>query len=269
MLSAVLDGTDSIDATTIRESERQLYQGRITCPDQSCKVPLLWRKRSRDGKSPTFYGNHADECDYKIETDEQIAAREIEEVNAIVNTSEELKIRLDAPGERRHNTRVIEGDTSARSRRHISHGRDEVKRTGSTGLRPLLRKLIADPGFRNSPMRLTLSDGTRTTIVAGCSHVESYQARDSTRIVWGKVKTTNVMTGWINAGYRDEKLPAVLVRKEVLPTVLAVASVPSLGDLGGWYFLVEERFGVTTVGTPYVSLQDAARIAFVPDPETT
>lgn len=104
MLSAVLDGAESIDATTIREYERHLYQGRITCSDPSCKLPLRWRKRSRDGKSPKLYGNHADKCDYKIDIDEQIATREIEEVNAILNTSEELKIRLNPLGERRNNT---------------------------------------------------------------------------------------------------------------------------------------------------------------------
>lgn len=94
---ARLDGTADIGAWEIHESNCHLYQGRITCPDAVCQVGHRWRKRSTDGKTPTFYGNHLDGCDYKTESDEQIAERELEEVHAVINTCEEMQIRLEPP----------------------------------------------------------------------------------------------------------------------------------------------------------------------------
>ncbi|PPF34951.1 hypothetical protein C5E05_13975 [Pseudoclavibacter sp. AY1H1] len=135
---------------------------------------------------------------------------------------------------------------------------------GSTGLRPLLRKLISSPEFCVDRRPLTLSDGTRTTIAEGCQYVEVYHPTDATSIVWGKIKTTKA--DWINSGFRDEKLSAVRMRKDAIPNILKAADVQSVGDLVGWYFLVEGQFGETSAGGPYASLRDANRIAFLLTP---
>lgn len=261
---ARLDGTADIDAWEIHESDRHLYRGRITCPDAVCRVGLHWRKRSKDGKAPTFYGNHLDGCEYKTESDEQIAERELEEVNAVINTCEEMQIRLEPPNGGRTNTKDTPGAIGGTGVTHQHRGNDRTTRAGSTGLRPLLRKLISSPEFRIDQMPLTLSDDTRTTIAEGCQHVDGYQPTDATCIVWGKIKTTK--NDWINSGYRDEKLPAVRMWKVAVPNILEAAGVQSVGDLVGWYFLIEGQFGETSAGGPYVSLREANRIAFLPDP---
>lgn len=260
---ARLDGSADIDAWEIHESDRHLYRGRITCPDAVCRVGLHWRKRSKDGKVPTFYGNHLDGCGYKTESDEQIAERELEEVDAVINTCEEMQIRLEPPNGGRTKTKDTPGAIGGTGITHQHRGNDRNVRAGSTGLRPLLRKLISSPEFRVDRMPLTLSDGTRTTIAEGCQHVDGYQPTDATCIVWGKIKTTKA--DWINSGYRDEKLPAVRMWKDVISNILEAAGVQSVGDLVGWYVLVEGQFGETSAGGPYVSLRDANRIAFLPD----
>ncbi|RXW31460.1 hypothetical protein C1706_11290 [Propioniciclava flava] len=82
--------------------------------------------------------------------------------------------------------------------------------------------------------------------------------------MWGKIKTTKA--DWINAGFRHEKLPSVRVWKDAAPDALESAGVQDIDDLIGWYFLVEGKFGETSAGSPYVSLQDAKRIVFLSDP---
>lgn len=261
---AKLDGVADIDAWVIREPDRQTYRGRVSCPDPACGVGLNWRKRSKDGKAPTFYGNHLDGCKFKTESEEQVAERELEEVDAVINTCEEMKIRLDTPSRQRPKTKDEPGSGGSPGKTHQHNGNDRSTRAGSTGLRPLLRKLINSPTFREDRMPLVLSDGTRTTVADGCHHVNDFELSGETCIVWGKIKTTKA--DWINAGFRHEKLPSVRVWKDAAPDALESAGVQDIDDLIGWYFLVEGKFGETSAGSPYVSLQDAKRIAFLSDP---
>lgn len=260
MRFARLDIGGEVDAWALQESQRQTYRGRISCPDPDCRAPLYWRKRSRDGKAPTFHGNHSNGCDYKTESAEWKAERELEEVEAVINSCEEMKIRLDAPNKNNLKTEQTSGSAGIPGKVHF-HGRNDRRaKVGSTGLRPLLRKLITTPTFREDRMPLVLSDGTRTTVVHGCQHVDDFEIYSATCIAWGKVKTAR--SGWINAGYRHEKLPSVRVGKDAIPDVLGSAGVQELSDLVGWYFLVEGKFGTTSAGSPYVSLRDPKRIAF-------
>lgn len=263
MRFARLDCDGDVDAWMLQESERQIYRGRISCPDLDCGAQLHWRKRSSDGKAPTFYGNHLDGCDYKTESEERIAQRELEEVEAVINSCEEMKIRLHAPSRNGLKTEETPGAAAGTPGKVHLHGRnDRMARTGSTGLRSLLRKLITAPTFRKDRMPLVLSDGTRTTVVDGCQHVDDFEISSATCIAWGKVKTAK--SGWINSGYRNEKLPSVRVWMDAMPDVLESAGVQDISDLVGWYFLVEGKFGTTSAGTPYVSLRDPKRITFLP-----
>lgn len=261
---ARLDGAADIDAWKIRESERQTYRGRISCPDPICGAGLNWRKRSKDGKAPTFYGNHLDGCNYKTESEEQIAERELEEVDAVINTCDQMKIRLDTSSRQQPKTKEGSDRVGSPGKMHQYGVNDRVTRAGSVGLRSLLRKLINSPAFREDRMPLVLSDGTRTTIVQGCQYADDFELSAATCIVWGKIKTTKL--DWINSGYRDEKLPSVRVWEDALPIALESAGVQETGDLVGWYFLVEGKFGETSTGGPYVSLQDAKQIAFLHGP---
>ncbi|WP_448233158.1 hypothetical protein [Microbacterium lacticum] len=261
---ARLDGTADIDAWEILESNRHRYRGRITCPETVCGKNLHWRKRSSDGRAATFYGEHADGCDYKTTSDEQVVERELEEVDAVINTCAEMQIRLDPAGGSRATSQHSPGAPGARGRTHVHRGNDRTVRAGSTGLRPLLRKLISSPEFRADRMPLTLSDGTRTTIADGCVHAAQYVFSPGTRIVWGTIARAS--GNWLNAGDPHEALPAVRVSKEALPKVLEHAGVQELADLQGWHFLVEGTFTLTqgNLPTPYVSLSAPNRIVFLP-----
>lgn len=262
MRFASLDNDGAVDAWALQEAERQTYRGRISCPDSLCGAPLHWRKRSRDGKAPTFYGNHVDGCDYKVEPEERIAQRELEDVEAIINTCEEMRVRLDNPSRNKPRTAETPGSFGDPGKAHVSGRNNRVSRVGSTGLRPLLRKLISTPAFQRDPMPLILSDGTRTTVAAGCQRVDDFELSSSTCIAWGQVKTAN--SEWINSGYRNEKLPAVRLTKEAMPHVLESAGVRETRDLTGWYFLVEGFFRRTSKNTPYVTLRDPKKITFLP-----
>lgn len=185
---ALFDGTQQLDATELCEQDREYYRGRLGCLDQICAAPMHWRKRSKDGKSATFFGNHATGCEYGSKSDEQIELqRSVEEFKAIANMADGLVIRLDPLPQ---NLVVTEEDpditgTPGRTYRH--QGADRQRRAGSVGYGPLLGMLITDPEFRQSRRALTLSDRTRTTIADGCVNVDEFTLRGTTIILWGQI----------------------------------------------------------------------------------
>ncbi|MGP5700706.1 hypothetical protein ACTXPA_17535 [Glutamicibacter arilaitensis] len=260
---ALFDGTQQIDATELREQDREDYRGRLSCLDQECSALMHWRNRSKDGKAATFFGRHAGGCEYGSKSDEQIELqRAVEEFNAIANTADALVIRLDSLPQNRPVTDEVPDATGTPGRTYRHQGADRQRGTGSVGYRPLLGKLVTDPDFRHNRRALTLSDRTRTTIADGCVHVDGFTLRDTTMILWGQVG--NVRGNFLNTGYMGEKKPAVLLHKEAASAVKDSLNLTELSELNGWHFLVEGRFQESSNGGPYVSLDSARRIAFLP-----
>ncbi|TDU18042.1 hypothetical protein EDF61_1237 [Arthrobacter sp. JUb115] len=260
---ALFDGTQQIDATELREQDRGDYRDHLSCLDQECAAPMHWRKRSKDGKAATFFGHHATGCEYGSKIEEQSELqRAVEEFNAIANTADELVIRLDPLPQNRPVTDNTPGATGTPGRAHRHQGADRQRRAGSVGYGPLLGKLITDPDFRRSRRALTLSDRTRTTIADGCVHVDEFTLRSTTMILWGQVH--HAQGYFLDTGYTSEKKPAVRLRKEVLAELLQAKKLSGISDFSGWYFIVEGRFQESSTGGPYVSLDNAQKIAFLP-----
>ncbi|WP_418909032.1 hypothetical protein [Glutamicibacter endophyticus] len=260
---ALFDGTQLLDATELHEQDREYYRGRLSCLDQVCGVQMHWRKRSKDGKSATFFGHHTEGCEYSSKSDEQIELqRAVEEFKAIANTADELVIRVDPLPQNRAVTDEIPDASRTPGRTHQHQGADKQRRAGSVGYGPLLGMLITDPNFRQSRRALTLSDKTRTTIADGCVYVDDFTLRGTTMILWGQIG--NVRGNFLNTGYAGEKKPSVLLYKEAASVVKDSLNLEELHELSGWYFLVEGRFQESSNGGPYVSLDSARKIAFLP-----
>lgn len=260
---ALFDGTQQLDATELHEQDREHYRGRLSCLDQLCAAPMHWRKRSKDGKAATFFGHHATGCAYGSKSDEQIELqRAVEEFTAIANTADALVIRLDPLPQNRPVTEDTPSATGTPGRTHRHQGANRQRHAGSVGYGSLLGKLITDPDFRRSRRALTLSDRTRTTIADGCVHVDDFTIRSTTMILWGQVH--HAQRHFLDTGYVNEKKPAVRLRKEVLAELLRVKKLSGISDFSGWYFIVEGRFQESSTGGPYVSLDNAQKIAFLP-----
>lgn len=259
---ALFDGTQQLDATELREQDREHYRDRLSCLDQECAAPMHWRKRSKDGKAATFAGHHTERCEYGSKSDEQIELqRAVEEFNAIANTAHALVIRLDPLPQNRTATEETPDTTGTPGRTHQHQGADRQRRAGSVGYGPLLGMLIADPEFRRSRRALTLSDRTRTTIADGCIHVDDFTLRSTTMILWGQVH--HARGNFLDTGYMNEKKPAVRLPKDVLAELLKTKNLSGISDFTGWHFIIEGRFQENIKGAPYMSLDNAQKIAFL------
>ncbi|TDU22617.1 hypothetical protein EDF61_109147 [Arthrobacter sp. JUb115] len=224
---------------------------------------MRWHIRSKSGGSAYFWGRHSDHCRFRLKSDEQIELqRAVEEFNAIANTADELVIRLDPLPQNRPVTDNTPGATGSPGRTHRHQGADRQRRAGSVGYGPLLGMLIDDPDFRHSRRALTLSDRTRTTIADGCVHVDEFTLRSTTMILWGQVH--HARGYFLDTGYVNEKKPAVRLHKEVLAELLQAKNLESISDFSGWYFIVEGHFQENVQGAPYMSLDNAQKIAFLP-----
>lgn len=186
----------------------------------------------------------------------------LEEFTAIANTADGLVIRLEPLPQNQPVTEDTPVATGTPGQTHRHQGADRQRHAGSVGYRPLLGKLMTDPDFRRSRRALTLSDRTRTTIADGCVHADDFTLRATTMILWGQIG--NVRGNFLNTGYKAEKKPAVLLHKDAASAVKDSLHLTELSELNGWHFLVEGRFQESSNGGPYVSLDNAQKIAFLP-----
>ena len=81
-------------------------------------------------------------------------------------------------------------------------------------------------------------------------------------ILWGQVH--HARGYFLDTGYVNEKKPAVRLRKEVLAELLKAKKLSGISDFSGWYFIVEGRFQENVQGAPYMPLDNAQKIAFLP-----
>ena len=276
MHTACVDGQRlivAIEYAKLSAGEREELRGRLSCPDHACAAPVHFRSRSVDGRPPLFYSNeHAPFCTEKSpETKQAVLEGEKREDEAIWNDASELVLRLDGPKTDRAS--VIDGigpTVTQRGRRHNPRRGERHTHASSIGLRPLLRRLRDDPSFRASTMPLTLSDETQSSIQEACTHVSHYVHRFGKRVVvWGPVVAAQ--NGWINSGYREEELPAVLVREKFIAEVLGRVYLKKFADLnpgdrGSFHFIVEGLFRMTKHDTPWVTLESPNHLALLPDP---
>ncbi|QIK82328.1 hypothetical protein [Sanguibacter sp. HDW7] len=184
-----------------------------------------------------------------------------------MNSNEELQIRLQPAGDHRENAHAVEAPDAQGSQSHVLHNAQRTRRVGTTGLRPLLRKLLADPHFRESRMPLTLSEGTLTTVAEGCLHSGTATGSEFYRIVWGTIvraRTDILSNGWFDSGRSIKHLPAVCAMGEARPTLCSVAGVESFAELVGWHFIVEAEFRRSGMGNPTAWINEPAQIALVP-----
>ena len=274
MLTARVDGEHEIPASEFAKrspGQRLQYRGRLTCPDRACDAPAHFRSRGSDGKPALFYSNeHTSNCSEKSpESNRPVSDIEREEDEAIWNDATELAVRLDElPSGRARPEDEDKGDvTKGRRRRHVSEAGERETHVSSIGLRPLLRRLRDDRQFRISTMPIALSDGTQSIVADACTHASQYVSRGRRQIVWGTVVRAH--EGWINSGYRAQRMPAVRVPDTVLQEVLTRAHLTTFSDLApqdgdSYDFIVEGLFRTSTSGAPYVTVESAKHLAFLP-----
>ncbi|MGQ3383232.1 hypothetical protein [Glutamicibacter sp. TV12E] len=86
-------------------------------------------------------------------------------------------------------------------------------------------------------------------------------------ILWGQVH--HARGYFLDTVYVNEKKPAVRLQKEVLAGLLQAKNLSGISDFSGWYFIVEGRFQENVKGAPYMALDNAQKIAFLPPQNST
>lgn len=275
MHNARVDHGQEIDAQEFSrlpaERQREL-RGRLTCPDQACEAPAHFRHRSKDGKPALFYSpSHTKECTQRSawhETTTEVGDPIEEE--AVWNDGTELVLRFDQT-DPSHAAIVDRDDPDAptRGHRHRSEHGERTTHFASIGLRPLLRRLRDDPGFRLSDRTITLSDGTSGTIGSVCAHTSEITAQlRGRRVMWGPI--AKARGNWVDSAEQEELQLGVRIPDRIMDQFLSSCGMERLENLSSedasYDFIIEGVVHEASTTAPYVRLESPEYLAVLRRP---
>lgn len=268
--SARIDHGATIEARTFAafpDVQRAAYQGRLSCPERACGAAAHFRRRSKDGKPDLFFSrDHVRGCSHRSSSVEPpVLDGDPLDVAAVWNDATDLVLRLDDGVERRasHGIDDVAG-APVRGRRHSTAQGERRSSTSRTKLRPLLRRLLDEPNFRESGRAIDIGGGVRGALSPLCVEADGLDAQPGRRlVVWGPVRLAREV--WLDCAPRDDLGFSVRIPRAAHSDVIKDFDLSELSELAApgarFSFIVVGVLEENRRGALYVNVKDTNHVA--------
>jgi hypothetical protein len=210
---------------------RRDYAETLACP--ACGQPAYFIRQSSNGRAACFGARpHTPGCTLATtvagDDEPRLTARdEFVLTPADTNTADD-PISTDS-----HTSEAAAGGPSRARPRRSGASRPAL------GLSMLLRRLVREPAFRDSPATIVLPDGTRDSIATLCVETSGADLtlHNQRRLYWGTIRYTHPDDdgAWFNLGRRGA--PALRLKTPTVTNLLTRHQVDSSEGLQGASFL--------------------------------